>query len=336
MSHFTGLVIFKDKYGIMKGLSEKHKNFKEVMVPMVKGWLEQTLEPYWELDLGYPEIKENPYAEFVPQIYKGEAYLDLKKKIKYYRHESKQPHNDKFYIDCYEKYSKIYEELEPEEAVKQFMEDYYGYDYEPEEMAWGYWHNPNAKWDWSSIGGRWRGFFPLKEGATLNYIGKSGLGDNKPDYDTDIAFKKDIDFDKLKNEWRKEGEEAWEKYNEVQKNEPRRQELNKLAQPYRDQMLTDKTVKIPDDIQNELEPLERAKYNFIFENNGQTKEEFMKNYIPSTHAVVKDGEWYEKGKMGWFAIVSNEKEKCSWKQEWFDLINSADDNDIFVLVDCHI
>ena len=29
---------------------------------------------------------------------------------------------------------------------------------------YGYWQNPNAKWDWYLIGGRWSAFFKLKEG----------------------------------------------------------------------------------------------------------------------------------------------------------------------------
>jgi hypothetical protein len=31
-----------------------------------------------------------------------------------------------------------------------------------ENGKYGYWHNPNAKWDWYELGGRWTGFFKLK------------------------------------------------------------------------------------------------------------------------------------------------------------------------------
>jgi hypothetical protein len=33
----------------------------------------------------------------------------------------------------------------------------------------GYWQNPNAKWDWYEVGGRWAGF-------KLNFGRRGGLG----------------------------------------------------------------------------------------------------------------------------------------------------------------
>src|SRR5579859_6601454 len=35
---------------------------------------------------------------------------------------------------------------------------------DPETGKKGYWENPNRKWDWYSLGGRWAGFFLLKNG----------------------------------------------------------------------------------------------------------------------------------------------------------------------------
>lgn len=44
----------------------------------------------------------------------------------------------------------------------QYMEDYYGYE-QNKKGDWGRWTNPNAKWDWWSVGGRWTGSLKLKE-----------------------------------------------------------------------------------------------------------------------------------------------------------------------------
>ena len=50
-----------------------------------------------------------------------------------------------------------------------------------------------------------------------------------------------------------------------------------------------------------------------------------------------DGEWHERGEMGWWAIVSNEKEKNDWETEFKNVIDEFKDEDIYVtLVDCHI
>lgn len=53
-------------------------------------------------------------------------------------------------------------------TLKDFMEDYHGYKYNEEHSAYGYYTNPNAKWDWWSIGGRWEGLIETKAGKKVN------------------------------------------------------------------------------------------------------------------------------------------------------------------------
>lgn len=54
--------------------------------------------------------------------------------------------------------------------------------------------------------------------------------------------------------------------------------------------------------------------------------------------VTPNGEWHERGKMGWWACVSDEKAKGDWETEFRDTISELKNNkDIMVtLVDCHI
>lgn len=52
--------------------------------------------------------------------------------------------------------------------------------------------------------------------------------------------------------------------------------------------------------------------------------------------VTSDGEWHEKGEMGWFATVSNEKNENGWEEEFQNYINNLDENTIVTVVDCHI
>ena len=45
----------------------------------------------------------------------------------------------------------------------EFIRDWAGYkDQDPETGKYGYWENPQAKWDWFQVGGRWTGFFKMK------------------------------------------------------------------------------------------------------------------------------------------------------------------------------
>jgi len=53
--------------------------------------------------------------------------------------------------------------------------------------------NPDSKWDWHSLGGRWRGYFKLKPGRK-GTLGNPGVSKNKLKYDVDQALKGDIDF----------------------------------------------------------------------------------------------------------------------------------------------
>lgn len=48
----------------------------------------------------------------------------------------------------------------------EFMECYRYEDRDDETGSYGYWYNPNAKWDWWAIGGRWHGLLKASRGAT--------------------------------------------------------------------------------------------------------------------------------------------------------------------------
>jgi hypothetical protein len=56
----------------------------------------------------------------------------------------------------------------------------------------------------------------------------------------------------------------------------------------------------------------------------------------STFAVVKDGEWHERGSMGWFGCVSGEKDKGDWFKQVSDMLDSLPDDTLLTVCDCHI
>lgn len=58
----------------------------------------------------------------------------------------------------------------------------------------------------------------------------------------------------------------------------------------------------------------------------------------STFALVTpDGEWHEKGKMGWFACSSETPDEArKWDENYMSFIKNADPEHYFVMVDCHI
>ena len=52
--------------------------------------------------------------------------------------------------------------------------------------------------------------------------------------------------------------------------------------------------------------------------------------------VTEDGEWREKGEMGWWCAVSNEKPEETWKQQFRDYVKSLDPNCLVTVIDFHI
>lgn len=56
----------------------------------------------------------------------------------------------------------------------------------------------------------------------------------------------------------------------------------------------------------------------------------------STFALLKDGEWYEKGQMGWFGMASGEKDQAQWNREFSAMLDALDDDVYLALVDVHI
>jgi len=53
-------------------------------------------------------------------------------------------------------------------------------------------------------------------------------------------------------------------------------------------------------------------------------------------AVVKDGEWFESGKMGWWGMVSDEQDANDWKTKVGELLNGLEDTTRISMFDCHI
>lgn len=68
-----------------------------------------------------------------------------------------------------------------------------------------------------------------------------------------------------------------------------------------------------------------------------TREAFIASAVPfSCFAILHEGKWMEKGEMGWFACVSNEKDDGEWRQEIVDVIRASPKTAWLTVVDCHI
>lgn len=53
-------------------------------------------------------------------------------------------------------------------SFKEYMEECEGYIFNEETNTFGYWCNPDAKWDWYVVGGRWNNMLPTKSHSRVN------------------------------------------------------------------------------------------------------------------------------------------------------------------------
>lgn len=182
---------------------------------------------------------------------------------------------------------------------------------EPLDKDGNYWTttNDDAKWDWYQVGGRWAGYFVPKKGAdyqtsdgNLQTRIRVAAGVEEAPQGADVIKVKDIDWDAMDEVERKRRGEYWDEQMK-QENPDRR--------------------FVWDDNREEVMKMSREEY-------------VGKPVSHATFAVLHDGKWYEKGEMGWFAMVSNAKAEEQWDTEWRKLVESLDPETVVTVVDCHI
>lgn len=208
--------------------------------------------------------------------------------------------------------------------------------------------NPNAKWDWYVVGGRWSPFFKMKEGATGErgapgvFHGKHFDDEDKSSW-ADCAYKKDIDFDAMRKEAGEDAGKSWDLVMSVVGNLDDYVPWKKV----RDEMFPGDYPAAREFSHNQRVNLELAKPESVekigriwnIEEYRKSREEYVKqaeDMAACPLAVLKDGVWYERGEMGWWGIVSNEMDLDEWCAKVRELVDGLDDDTVLIAVDCHI
>lgn len=197
----------------------------------------------WEDNLDrYDEgLEVEPYV-----AYTKEEAIDEVKRMRAYNYERavemiQKPDLNSELVEHYQKIIDLGLFISYEDAWKEAKD--WGYEIDSDENLLST-YNPDSKWDWYSVGGRWDGFLHYK--------------DADPGFEeTNVAYIHELDMDYL---------------------------------------------------------LEHTPFCF----------------------VTEEGKWEEKGKMGWWCSVSNEKSEESWKQQFVDYVKSLDADCLVTVVDFHI
>lgn len=244
------------------------------------------------------------------------------------------------WVDCTDE---VKAEWEKEERRSEYADidtmarDWFGYDSDGK-GGWGRRTNPDARWDWWVIGGRWSGYLKLKPEAVGVYGRRSWTNkDEAIDVGRcDQARKGDIDVQGMRDEAearvRKNWEQArgtppcpaWLSWGECLAQHPSNSEAARemyWAQP--DVKRLAATHWRASSIDAFLPPLQECV-------------ERARNGALATFAYVKDSEWFERGVMGWFATVSDEKAADEWNRQFNEAFDALPDDTLITIVDCHI
>lgn len=227
--------------------------------------------------------------------------------------------------------------------------------------------NPNPKWDWHQLGGRWSGFLRLKpeyseavgHARALEKRGKEvpdtlqakianiKMGErswaNASEALTrdrvDAAPKYAIDFDRMVNEHLSQ---VMPQFDECQRIINGRTWLTwtEMRTKHEGDIEAARTAFHEQSVYQDLNagPLNRH-FFFDWDKLKMTRDEYIAEQslvAVSTFAMIKDGQWFEKGEMGWFGMSANDKAQAEWSGTLLEAINSVPEDTIISIYDCHI
>ena len=245
------------------------------------------------------------------------------------------PYNENLEVEPYLKYKHDealkmlrdeygYKEEDIDDALlESFVKEYSSYSLKDGDVYTTY--NPNSKWDWYSIGGRFDGELMLTDEGRLNVVDE-----------IERKYHIDIDLKSLRedSDYLRHVDTAPLKYIKW---------FTPLSEEDKAELKRWWEINIDGD---ELKDGEKKDEHFFW-----NPDWFMRRYKDAdTYIKVKemmtffavltpDGEWHEPSKMGWFACTDGEPEdELKWDLEFYDrfIKPNLDSDLICTVVDCHI
>lgn len=219
--------------------------------------------------------------------------------------------------------------------------------------------NPNAEWDWYVLGGRWHGMLLAKRQAFAKMeVGSGGPGlmgsshENAEAGGVDWCRIGDLDLERMKNaavakrqaQWvsvQRRAEEKGIRLSAGELDTKRRdyvQERQRIIEAWRKETPSGRPFWT-ERLTPEQQAFDYAFYDFgaITTEDDIPIQEWIDAAPPlSTFAVLMDGKWTERGDMGWWGVVSDEKDERAWAREYEALLRRLRPDQFIAVVDCHI
>ena len=209
-------------------------------------------------------------------------------------------------------------------------------------------YNPDSKWDYWTVGGRYNATFRIKPDAdpedyapsTYHWSENYGTPSDH-DHASDCAIKRAIDFSAMVKVARQRAEADWEKYLEATEGLPAHTltwaefspQFNSVAEAraaYNTPWLA--AVR---GLGWFYDPVET-----LFLKADDPKAAYVANAevlaVSGFYAVVQDGQWEARGDMGWFGFSDGKVDGTAWRLCVADRIHSLSEDTRLTVVDCHI
>jgi hypothetical protein len=231
-------------------------------------------------------------------------------------------------------------------------------------------YNPESKWDWYQIGGRWSDYFPVNEEEVETAIRLRGLfpvqlnalisGERSWTLDN-VAVKHDhvdggekrfLDLERLRSDKEKEAAEEYDKYQAFAANYPKATGWSEFLKEFIDLPGGDSKWAVRDRVREvyRAQPLIRAldetpEFRFAFEclvdKYSVSREDFLhaarRDAVPGFATLTLDKEWVAPGEMGMFGMSTDDPEGRAQFKDWTnEYIDNLPEDTILVAVDLHI
>lgn len=290
--------------------------------------------------------------------------------------------------------------------VDHYAKDYHGYERSEDGTKLGHWTNPNRKWDWWVVGGRWRGMLMVRaaskagsafddlmsEAGTIKATRHDGVSIAKVErviemaqmerqngrltdievrgilrhmrrhgaspvemeaaetkllaivpkakpksVEADSCQMRDLDLEGMQDRAAEKAGKTWDEFNAAV-----------AGRPYPDfeALRNEHGIEKARELYHAdpvVQDVRKADFFFLSDDDVKALLKSREDYVErarrrafSTFAVVKDGKWYERGEMGWWAVVHDEKEADKWEIEFHSLVTGLDPDTYITVIDAHI
>lgn len=186
--------------------------------------------------------------------------------------------------------------------------------------------NPNGKWDWWEVGGRWNGFLWLTNGQRA-----------------DSAEKGDVDTAAMEQHVADEARKRWAVFSKAVAGTPPAVPWKHFMHQVGEQLISWDEARAQYGEQPRVKALRVREVQDVLgwrasaDDFPTTEAEYVAAAVASafsTFAVVKDGVWAARGEMGWWACVSDEQN--GWPQQFRRIWDSIPATERVTIVDCHV